>query len=283
MTREVAVQRWPVEKNAALTTTFTASAISASASTMVGFLPPISSCTRARRLAASTAIWLPVPSDPVKEMALTSGLVTISLPTFEPGPVTRLIAPLVTPASPSASTSRTAQSGARSDGFNTTALPATSAGAVFQVGNGNRKVPRRDQTDDAERAAAGLNQHPVPLGRHVFTAEPRPFAADVAQDVDRPADFAARFGQRLAFFAGHLARHLVGARLEQIRGPVEDFAAFRRRHGGPRRLRRLGGGNRLAGVVGVRLLERRDHLAGVGWIPGLERGAARAQPPIRRR
>ena len=38
ITREVAVQRWPVEKNAALTTTFTASAISASARTMVGIL-----------------------------------------------------------------------------------------------------------------------------------------------------------------------------------------------------------------------------------------------------
>ena len=43
MTREVAVQRCPVEKNAAFTTTLTASGMSASARTIVGFLPPISS------------------------------------------------------------------------------------------------------------------------------------------------------------------------------------------------------------------------------------------------
>ena len=77
---------------------------------------------------------LPVPSDPVNEMAFTAGFVTSSLPTFDPGPVTRLIAPLVTPASCSASTSRTAHSGARSEGFSTTALPQMSAGAVFHVG-----------------------------------------------------------------------------------------------------------------------------------------------------
>jgi hypothetical protein len=77
---------------------------------------------------------LPVVSEPVKEIARTFGLVTISWPTFDPGPVTRLIAPFVTPASSNASTMRKAQSGARSDGFKTTPLPEMSAGAVFQAG-----------------------------------------------------------------------------------------------------------------------------------------------------
>ena len=76
ITREVAVQRWPVEKNAELITLATASGMSASASTTVGFLPPISSCTLARRLAASTAIPLPVATEPVNEMALTVLFVT---------------------------------------------------------------------------------------------------------------------------------------------------------------------------------------------------------------
>jgi len=43
MTRLVAVHFWPVEKKAALTTFSTPALKGASASTMVGFLPPISS------------------------------------------------------------------------------------------------------------------------------------------------------------------------------------------------------------------------------------------------
>ena len=53
MARLVAVHFWPVEKNAALTTFSTAELKSASARTMVGFLPPISSWMRRRRLLAS--------------------------------------------------------------------------------------------------------------------------------------------------------------------------------------------------------------------------------------
>src|ERR1022692_3442257 len=51
MARLVAVHFWPVEKKAAFTTFSTAEGKSASASTMVGFLPPISSwIRRCRRL-----------------------------------------------------------------------------------------------------------------------------------------------------------------------------------------------------------------------------------------
>ena len=131
-----------------------------------------------------------------------------------------------------------------------------------------------------ERPAAGLDQHAIALGGHVLAAETRPFAADVAQDVDRPADFAARFGQRLALFAGHLAGDLVGPRLEDVGGLVEDLAALGRRYRRPRRLRRLGRGNRLAGVVRAGLLIRRDGFAGVGRIPGFERGAVARPDPL---
>ena len=50
MARLVAVHFWPVEKNDAFTTFSTADGKSASASTMVGFLPPISSWMRSERL-----------------------------------------------------------------------------------------------------------------------------------------------------------------------------------------------------------------------------------------
>ena len=71
MARLVAVHFCPVEKNAAFTTFSTAELKSASASTMVGFLPPISSWMRSRRLEASACSQLPIWHDPVNDTALS--------------------------------------------------------------------------------------------------------------------------------------------------------------------------------------------------------------------
>ena len=253
------MQRWPVEKNAELITLATASGMSASASTTVGFLPPISSCTRTRRLAASTAIPLPVATEPVNEIAFTAGFVTISWPTFDPGPVMKLSAPLVTPASSSASTSRSAQSGARSEGLRTTALPAISAGAVFQAGMAMGKFQgvispttpsgRRSVWMTTRSRSEGVSW---PLSR-------APFAAVVAQDVDRTVHLAARLGQRLALLAGHVAGDAVGSRLEDVGGAMEDLAALRRRDGCP---------------GGLRLARRVDRLPRVGGVA--TRGSCRS-------
>ena len=61
---------------------------------------------------------------------------------------------------------------------------------------------------------------------------------------------------------------------------IEDLAALRRRHGRPRRLRRLGRGNRLARVVRAGFLVGRDGFAGVGRVSGLERGAVARPDPL---
>src|ERR1035437_7894696 len=113
----------PVEKNAALTTFGTAELKSASASTMVGFLPPISSWMRNRRLEASLCSQLPVWQDPVDDTALSGAAFTSGRPRSPPGPATKLTAPLGTPDSPRASTRRHALSGAADAGFSTTVLP----------------------------------------------------------------------------------------------------------------------------------------------------------------
>ncbi len=73
ISRDEAVQRWPVEKNAPCTARFTAVVRSASSSTTSGFLPPISSCTFAIRATAFAAIARPVSTEPVKLIASTSG------------------------------------------------------------------------------------------------------------------------------------------------------------------------------------------------------------------
>ena len=163
----------------------------------------------------------------------------------------KLSAPLVTPASSSASTSRSAQSGARSEGLRTTALPAIRAGAVFHAGIAIGKVPGRDEPDHAERPAQGLDDDAVAFGGRELAAQPRAFPAVVAQDVDRAVDLAARLRQRLALLARHVAGDAVGPRLEDVGGAIEDLAALRRRDGRPRGLRLARRVDRLPRVGGV--------------------------------
>jgi hypothetical protein len=92
MTRDEAVQRWPVPKNAPSIAQSTARSRSASSSTTSGFLPPISSWTLAWRLIAASATRAPTPCEPVKEMPSISGWSTIAPPT-PPSPITRLNTP----------------------------------------------------------------------------------------------------------------------------------------------------------------------------------------------
>jgi hypothetical protein len=222
MTREVAVQRWPVEKNAALTTIVTASSTSASASTTVGFFPPISSWTRARRFAASTAMRLPVASDPVNEMARTWAFVTISLPTRLPGPVTRLMAPFVTPGL--VERLDHPQRAERRDvgRLQHDRVAADERRRRLPRGNGDREVPGRDEADDPERPPHRVDEHAVALRRHRLARQPRALAGEVAQDVHRAPHFAARLRERLPLLARHVARDRLRPRLEDVGCPVQE-------------------------------------------------------------
>src|ERR1039457_6768335 len=132
--RLVAVHFWPVEKNAALTTFSTAELKSQSASTIVGFFPPISSWMRKRRLKASACSQLPTSHEPVNEMALSGLACTNALPNSPPEPCTKLTTPFGAPALCSASTMRQELSGAADAGFTTKVLPQMSAGAIFHAG-----------------------------------------------------------------------------------------------------------------------------------------------------
>jgi hypothetical protein len=100
----------------------------------VGFLPPISSWTRASRCAATWAMPRPVSSEPVKEMARTWGWATRGLPTPVPEPLTKLRTPGGSPVAWRISTSRSEVRGAWEAGLKTTVLPHTRAGAIFQAG-----------------------------------------------------------------------------------------------------------------------------------------------------
>ena len=134
MTRDAAVQRWPVVPKALHRIPSVARSMSASASTTTPFFPPSSSESRFRRPAALVAIAFPVVDDPVNEMTPMSGEPTIASPTSAPAPVTRLTTPGGTPASAISSTSSVAQCGVSLAGLKTTVLPVTSAGMIFQHG-----------------------------------------------------------------------------------------------------------------------------------------------------
>src|SRR5215204_1828751 len=77
---------------------------------------------------------MPTPLEPVKEIAFTAGWLMISSPASDPDPMIRFSTPGGMPASSKISVRRVAVPGVIVAGLKTTALPATSAGAIFQTG-----------------------------------------------------------------------------------------------------------------------------------------------------
>src|SRR5262245_46928445 len=128
-----AVHRWPAWKKAPLIATDTAVFKSASSTTMSGFLPPISSCTREPALTAAAATDGPTSCEPVKLTASTCGEPASAGPILDPGPITTFSTPDGRPARWTMSASNHGDAGTSSAGLNTTQLPYASAGAIFQA------------------------------------------------------------------------------------------------------------------------------------------------------
>src|SRR6185312_6428353 len=76
----------------------------------------------------------PTCVEPVNDTTRTSLLVVSGVPTSSPSPVTMLTTPFGMPASSSTFTKFSADSGVCDAGLNTTVLPHTSAGMIFQDG-----------------------------------------------------------------------------------------------------------------------------------------------------
>ena len=115
-------------------------------------------------------------------------------------------------------------------------------------GDRDRKIPRRDQADDAERFArdldveAGTNRGDL-LARHA-----QRLAGEERKDLARARDFADAFRQGLAFLARKQTTELVLARQNFDRDLVEHVVPRLRRRARPGRKRRLGGGDRGSGL-----------------------------------
>jgi hypothetical protein len=129
--RERAQQSCPALSNTAHGAAVAAASMSASAKITLADLPPSSSVTRLIVAAAPAAIDRPTSVEPVKAILATSGCSTSRRPHSRPGPATTLTTPSGRPASSARAPKRSAVSGVNSAGFNTTVLPAASAGAIF--------------------------------------------------------------------------------------------------------------------------------------------------------
>ena len=112
----------------------TASSKIQSSNTMLGDLPPSSSETFLKVLAASSLTRAPVALPPVKATLATFGWVTSGSPTTGPYPVTTLTTPGGRPDSAMTSfMNSSSEADVNSEGLMTTVQPAASAGASFQV------------------------------------------------------------------------------------------------------------------------------------------------------
>ena len=91
--------------------------------TISGLWPPSSSWTRQSRAVASSRTERPTGTEPVKEIARTPGLETISAPTFEPAPVKTFSTPAGSPASAKHSATWRPVRGASYPSLSTTVFP----------------------------------------------------------------------------------------------------------------------------------------------------------------
>ncbi|MNQ05451.1 hypothetical protein D3C85_181890 [compost metagenome] len=114
--------------------------------------------------------------------------------------------------------------------------------------NGDRKVPRRDQTEHADRLAIGLNLHARPGRSQVLAVKPQGLAGEILQDARCAQGLADALGQGLALFARQQAADLRSALHQQGSGAVQHVEA------------RLGRGVRPCREGGARGLHRLIHL-----------------------
>jgi hypothetical protein len=151
--RVPAMQFWPCRKKQARTAPGITCSRSASSKTTTGDLPPSSSVTFFRLPAAAWTICLPTAVEPVKAILSTPGMRGERGAGLRPVAIDEVDTPSGTPASWQSSTRRIAVSGVSSAGFSTSVQPVASAGAIFSIRHRQRRVPRRDRADHADRLA----------------------------------------------------------------------------------------------------------------------------------
>ena len=210
----------------------------------IGALPPSSSCTGIVRSAASCMMRRPVADDPVNDAMSTPVAVSSASPTSAP-PVTTENALSGRPASIANSARRIADRGVAGAGLSTTVHPAASAAPDLPDRHHERKVPRRDRGDDADRPA---EQHRRVAGAELAgrgAVQRAGGGREEPEVVDRERQLTvAHHRPWLAGLLDLQPRQLVGVLLHQIGEPVQDERPLRRQRPSPLGAG-LGGGRHL--------------------------------------
>ena len=200
MTRDDAVQRWPVWKKPPSAAIWTALSRSASASTTSGFLPPISICTRAWRSIAAAPTLAPVRWDPVKD--------TPSTPSWFDQRRARLAVAQhqVEHALGHAALGDDLRQLNRQrrrvvGGLHHHRVAEGERGGRFPRRNGDWEVPRRDQAEHAHGLAVGGDVQTGARGLQRAAVAAQRLAAEIAEDAGRAHDLAHALAAQLALFA----------------------------------------------------------------------------------
>src|SRR6478736_879768 len=168
-----------------------ATSISASGNTITGHAAPNSNDNFL--IPATAAMCAPVAVEPVNVTFRTRGSVTSRSPNFPPGPVTTDNAPGGRPASTKHCASLSAVNGVDRAGFNTTALPAASAGAILcsTVSAGKLNGLIATMIPHGCRSVKPIFSKPVPVFASSGNVEPYNWlpskAANRINAPDRPA------------------------------------------------------------------------------------------------
>ena len=267
ISREDAVQRCPVEKNAPLVAHSTAILTSASSSTTSGFLPPISSCTffigrrsgRGRRDLATDC------NRPRERYRSDVGMPQQSLANLTASPHDEV-------------EDAGRQSGSRND------LRKSVCRAGHEIGwlehhaiaisqrrrnlpgrNRDRKVPRRDQCHDADRFARHLDVYSGSDAGDLLAGRPHRLPGEEGENLSSADNLADALRQRLALLARQQTSELVLARQNLVGDLLQRLITLLRRRARIGRKCRFGGSYRRIRYAPI--LKRPFALTGKGSCP----------------
>jgi len=141
----------------------------------------------------------------------------------------------------------------------------------------DRKIPRRDDPDNAERFTRYLNIDAGPHGRHQVPGLPHAFTGKKPEDIRGAVRFQKAFAKGLALLTGQQGSDFVFAGRQLVRGLVEDIKPLLRRGSAPSgrcRGSRVNGGLRFWNS-GMRV--KVNHVRKIGRVP-VFRGAGGGHP-----
>jgi hypothetical protein len=135
--------------------------------------------------------------------------------------------------------------------------------------DGDREVPGRDQAEDADRLAVGLDLHAGAHGGQVLPVQAQGLAGEILEDAAGADGFADAFRQGLALFARQQAAERLAPLEHQGGGAVEDVRADLWRGLGPGREGAPGGGDGGVDLRHIAVGRAGDQVAGVGGVQAL--------------